>query len=98
MNEAVILTLSLGSGTLFGFFFYGGLWWTVRAALRSGRPAVWFLSSMILRTGITMLGFYWVGGGHWQRMVACLVGFFAGRVLVTWFTRVPAEACHATHT
>jgi len=42
---------------------------------------------MLVRMSIVLVGFYIVGGGQWKRLVACLVGFIAARLLVTWFTR-----------
>ena len=33
----------------------------------SERPALWFLGSLLLRTSITLAGFYFVGAGHWER-------------------------------
>ncbi|WP_372661060.1 ATP synthase subunit I, partial [Hydrogenophaga sp.] len=58
-----------------------------RRLLASPRPALWFLGSLLLRTGVALTGFYLVGGGHWQRLLACLVGFVLARLLVTRLTR-----------
>ena len=88
MNEIVSLVLAGLAGVLLGMMFFGGLWWTIRKALTSPRPAVWFLGSMLIRTGLTLAGFYFVAGGHWQRLVACLLGFTLARLLVTRLTRV----------
>jgi F1F0 ATPase subunit 2 len=72
---------------LLGALFFGGLWWTVLKGLTSPRPALWFLGSMLLRTGITLSGFYLVSGGDWQRLLACLAGFVIARLVVTRLTR-----------
>ncbi|AGF77549.1 F1/F0 ATPase, subunit 2 [Desulfocapsa sulfexigens DSM 10523] len=88
MNEMLTLLLALVAGVLLGVMFFGGLWWTVRKGLASKRPAAWFLGSMLLRIGLTVAGFYFVGGGHWQRLLLCLLGFAMARFLVTRFTRV----------
>jgi F1F0 ATPase subunit 2 len=103
MNETLTLTLALAAGGALGVMFFGGLWWTVRKALVSKRAALWFLGSMILRTSLVLTGFYFVGGGHWKKLVACLVGFIVARHVVTRLAR-PAdtpssstpEAGHAT--
>jgi hypothetical protein len=30
-----------------------------------------------------MVGFYLVSGNHWERLVACLLGFVVARIVVT---------------
>jgi F1F0 ATPase subunit 2 len=105
MNEMLKLLLSLVAGMALGTFFYTGLWWTVRRGLRSPRPALWFVSSLFLRTGVTLGGFYLVSDGLWQRLLLCLCGFVMARPLVTRLTRPlqnyrsasTTEAPHATH-
>ncbi|MGC1717778.1 MAG: ATP synthase subunit I, partial [Isosphaeraceae bacterium] len=76
------LALALFAGALLGTFFFGGLWWTVQKGVVSERPALWFLGSLLLRTGLILAGFYFVSQGHWSRLVACLVGFLVARIIV----------------
>lgn len=87
MNEVLLLALSLSAGMLLGTIFFGGLWWTVRKGVSSERPAFWFFGSLLLRMSTTLAGFYLVSGGHWQRLLLCLVGFVMARLVVTWLTR-----------
>ncbi len=87
MNEMLILILAGAAGVLLGTLFFGGLWWTVRKGLTSERPARWFFGSMVLRTGLSLAGFYFVAGGQWQRLLLCLLGFVVARHIVTWFIR-----------
>jgi F1F0 ATPase subunit 2 len=89
MNETVSLVLAAIAGLLLGGIFFGGLWWTVRKGLTAKQPALWFLGSLVLRTSIVLLGFYFVGGGQWQRLLACLLGFMLARVLVIRLTEPP---------
>ncbi|MEO8337813.1 MAG: ATP synthase subunit I [bacterium] len=70
-------------GAGLGAVFFGGLWWTVREAVSSRLPALWFAGSLLARTGVVMSGLYFVSGGDWKRLVVCLVGFFAARMAVT---------------
>ena len=103
MNESLTLALALAAGVLLGAIFFGGLWWTVRKGVSSQRPALWFFGSLLLRMSITLAGFYFVGRGHWERLLLCLLGFVMARLVVTWLTRpsgrnqtAPAqEASHA---
>jgi len=82
MSDIPVLVLALVAGVMLGAFFFGGLWWTVRKGVTSEMPALWFLGSLLLRTGVLLAGFYLVSQGHWSRLVACLLGFLVARVLV----------------
>jgi F1F0 ATPase subunit 2 len=95
MSEMVVLSVPLLAGVLIGAFFFGGLWWTVRKGLTSKHPALWFFGSTLLRTSFAVAGFYFVSGGDWRRVLACLFGFFIARVLVTRLTRTAPEGIHA---
>jgi F1F0 ATPase subunit 2 len=86
-TPAMTWALAAMAGVLLGAMFYGGLWYTVRKGLSSPRPAAWFLGSLLLRTGITLAGFYGVSGGQGDRLLACLLGFVLARFLVTRLTR-----------
>jgi F1F0 ATPase subunit 2 len=94
MTEGFHLVLALAAGVLLGVLFFGGLWWTVRHVLTRERAALWFMGSLLLRTGITVAGFYLVADGHWQRLALCVLGFIAARLAVQWLTR-PREASDA---
>jgi F1F0 ATPase subunit 2 len=91
MNEFLILAVALLAGLILGAIFFGGLWWTVRNGVSSKHPALWFLGSILLRMGIVLLGFYFVGRGNWQRLVACLLGFIIARFFVIRLTRTPIK-------
>ncbi|XZE17806.1 ATP synthase subunit I [Pirellulaceae bacterium SH449] len=75
------------AGLLLGGIFFGGLWWTVRYGVTAKQPGVWFLGSMMVRMTIVMAGFYFVGGGQWQRVLGCFIGFMVARPIVVWLTR-----------
>lgn len=91
MNEVLNLISALVAGFLLGAFFFGGLWWTVQKGLSSRRPELWFLGSMLLRTVTAVIGFYLASGGHWDRLLICLLGFFVMRQAVIRLTRLPEE-------
>src|SRR5450756_2414570 len=91
MNEFVTLALALVAGLLLGAIFFGGLWWTVRKGVSSKQPALWFFGSLLLRMSIALAGFYFVGRGHWERLLLCLLGFVMARLVVTWLTRPSGE-------
>lgn len=92
MPDAANLTISFAAGLILAAFFFGGLWWTVQKGLKSANPAIWFLGSMILRTSVIVVGFYYVAQGHWSNLVVCLAGFLVGRFFVVRrLARDPAE-------
>ncbi|MDR1612735.1 MAG: ATP synthase subunit I [Planctomycetota bacterium] len=70
-------------GFALGLFFFGGLWWTVRRGLASKHAALWFAGSLLLRLAVALTGLYWLAGGRWERLLACMLGFFVARRLVT---------------
>ena len=87
MNETLNLVLASVAGVLLGALFFGGLWWTVQKGLSSNRSALWFLGSLLLRISIALAGFYLVSGGHWKRLLACLLGFIMARLIIIRLTR-----------
>ncbi len=89
------LILSLIVGLALGLFFFGGLWWTVRKAINSNNPALWFFGSVMLRMAVVISGFYLVMAGDWRRLCIALAGFIIARMLVTHFSPSPQENSHA---
>ena len=94
MNETLTLVPALVAGGVLGGMFFGGLWWTVRMGVSSKRPALWLLPSLLLRMSITLAGFYFVSDGHWDRLLACLLGFVIARFIVTRLTRAAEKTTH----
>jgi F1F0 ATPase subunit 2 len=84
MNGSELIWIGLGilTGLLIGIIFFGGLWWTVRVGLCSKRPALWFLTSWLIRFGVGLAGFYLVGAGYTNRFIGCLLGFVTARWVV----------------
>jgi F1F0 ATPase subunit 2 len=87
MNEIVYMSLAFIVGLLLGTIFFGGLWLTVRKLVISKIPAIWFLGSFILRVSITLIGFYYISSGSWQRLLICVAGFITARYSVIYFTK-----------
>lgn len=83
MNEWLWLLPVFAGGAALGIFFFGGLLLTVQNGLSARHPAVWFILSIVLRTGVVLAGFYFLGSGEWERFVACLLGFMLVRFLLT---------------
>jgi len=98
MNEIMVLiwTLAIVAGLLLGALFFGGLWWTMQNTVSSPRPALWWWGSLLLRLAIVLAGFHTIAGGHWQRLLACFLGFIIARFIVLRLTGQPVVARHAT--
>ncbi len=87
MPESALLCLAVLAGAALGAIYFGGLWWSVRRAASSRRPALSMLVSALLRMGIALGGFYLVADGNWKRLLLCLLGFVVARAAVTWLLR-----------
>ena len=87
MNETLLMILAFFAGIALGIIFFGGLWFTVKKIVRAKIPALWVLGSFIVRVGIVLPGFYFIGAGNWQRLIICLIGFIAARFIVIHFTK-----------
>jgi len=81
-SDLLPLALSLGAGIGLGICYFFGLWLTVRRLTTARRPVLMSLSSFFGRLAVVLLGFYFVMGGRWERLIACLVGFLAIRVVL----------------
>jgi F1F0 ATPase subunit 2 len=91
MNDVLSLVPALGAGGIIGAIFFGGLWWTVRKGLTSKKPSLWFFGSLVVRTILALAGFYFVSGGEWKKLLACLLGFVIARVIVIRLPGPPIE-------
>jgi F1F0 ATPase subunit 2 len=90
-NSAAILGAAFLAGALIGAFHFGGLRFTVQRLPNVRHPARTLVASTILRTSITLLAFYLVMGGTWQRLLSCLLGFLATRTLLSLSARPSRE-------
>ena len=91
MNEMISMLLILAAGILLGSIFFGGLWWSIQKGRKSKHPALWFSGSLLLRMSITLAGFYFLGHGHWERMMVCLLGFIIARFILMRLIGLPRE-------
>jgi F1F0 ATPase subunit 2 len=95
VNDLQSLLAAGAAGVALGAIFFGGLLWTVRKVVSSSWPALWVSASLFLRMGMTLTGFYFASDGDWRRLLACLAGFAAARLAVTWLSRPATEAGRA---
>jgi F1F0 ATPase subunit 2 len=84
--------LSFLAGGSLGALFFIGLWWTVRNIGSSQYVALLFLGSMLLRTGMVIVGFYYVLGDSWQQLLLGLLGFVVVRTVASRFMRLAEQS------
>jgi len=87
MNEIVLMIFALMAGLALGILFFGGLWVTVKKAVTSKIPAIWFFISLLVRLSITLIGFYFISLGSWQRLLVGVIGFIMARNIVLRLTK-----------
>ncbi len=87
MSDASRLVLAFAVGLGLGLFYFGGLWLTVRRLPAARHPVLLVLGSFLGRTAVTLVGFYLIMGGRWERLLASLVAFTLMRFGVVVLTR-----------
>jgi F1F0 ATPase subunit 2 len=87
MNYVLHILLAFVSGFTLGAFFFTGLWLTVKIMVASKTPALLMMVSFFIRTGITLLGFYYVSYNKPGLLVICVTGFILARIVNKRLTR-----------
>ena len=85
MMPAIELIVCAATGAFLACLFYGGLWMTVQRLPTARHPAALALGSLTIRTVCVLAGFLLLNHGHWQNVVAILLGLIAGRIAVSRF-------------
>ncbi|MBK1720799.1 ATP synthase subunit I [Thiocystis violacea] len=97
MTDSLTLVLAGVAGMGLGAMFFGGLWWTLRKSLASPRPALWLLGSLLTRMSLLLVGLYLVSGGHWERLLAGLLGVICARFVVLRLSSPPSITKEVDH-
>jgi F1F0 ATPase subunit 2 len=83
LTAAMPLLAAFVAGLGLGFIYFGGLWLTVRQLASTNRPGLLFAASFTIRTALVVAGIFFAGGGQWQRIAACMIGFIIMRMVLT---------------
>lgn len=94
MNELSYMILAFIGGLSLGTLFFGGLWLTVRKTVGSKSPGLLVFGSFVIRGGLTVLGFYFIAGDSWKRLLLALVGFVIARLVILRLTKRWDEKQH----
>jgi F1F0 ATPase subunit 2 len=80
-TDVLYLVLAFTAGLGLAGLHFAGLWLTISRLPQSKHPGLLMIVSLIIRLGITLTAIYFVMGGHWQRLLACVAGFLIGRLV-----------------
>jgi len=83
------LVLGAVWGMLLGLFYFGSLWFTVRKVHRVGRPYWYLLTSFIVRSAVTLLGFWLVLQHDPLQWFSALLFFILPRLVIAALLRRP---------
>ena len=76
----ILLAFVVGLGI--GLFYFGALWWTVLRLPAAERPGLWAMGSFLVRTFVSLFGFYLFMDGRWERLLVSLLGFLIARAIL----------------
>lgn len=95
--EGIWFLVSITVGMMLGCAYFGGLWFTIQRLPTAKYPTILVLSSLILRLGVTVFGFFLIMAGHWDRLMFGLLGFLFMRFLLVrhWGIRNRRLAWHS---
>ena len=96
LTTMMILMAAFAAGLVLGGFYFIALWQTVRRLPATGSPVRLMLGSLVLRMALLSAGFYFVMGGHWERLAAAMLGFIVIRKILT-YRLGPQKAVEAVH-
>lgn len=80
--EPLTFGLALLAGLGIGAFFFGGLWWTITKSISAQKPKSLLLFSFMVRIAISIPAIYFVAANNFARLIICLTGFFAARLIM----------------
>lgn len=86
--DILIYIISFFAGVIVGLFYFGSLWFTLLYLSKAQRPVLMAVGSFFIRLAITLLGFYLIMGGHWERLLIALGGFILARIFLSRRLRV----------
>lgn len=80
-------------GAALGAFFFGGLHWTIERLARVRCPGLLLVGSFALRMTVLLSGVWLIGAGSWVRLLACMLGIVAGRMLTVRRATAEVRSC-----
>jgi|SRR5690606_1586589 len=84
--------LAMAGGAAVGVVYFSGLWWTVRRATRSPRPAVLIAGSFLVRGIVAAALLVWLAAGDPWRLLGAVGAFLAVRAVGVRIARATTPA------
>ena len=82
MSNILYLIFAVGAGMVLGLVYFLSLWETVKRLTSTRWPVLWTLGSLVLRMAFLLTGLYLIGYGHWDRLIAALIGILLIRTIL----------------
>lgn len=86
MNFTTIIQLpnlfAFPLGFVLGLFYFSCLWFTVQHLTHTRYPVLLMVGSGVVRLSVALLSFYFIIGGHWERLMIAFLGFLFARTLL----------------
>ena len=96
LTMMMVLMAAFAAGSVLGAIYFIALWQTVRRLPATKSTVRLLLGSFILRIAVVMAGFYFVTGGHWERLAAAMLGFIVIRKILI-YRLGPQKTVEAVH-
>jgi len=91
----IYIGFSIMSGALISFFYFGGLWLTLRK-IAEYKLSYWLvLVSFVVRLTFVLAVFYALVIYHWAYMAIALISFLATRQIILMWLGKPEKALYS---
>lgn len=78
-----------------GLVYFLSVWHTARGLSEARHPALFALSTLVVRFAFVLVGFYALSGYGWKSLLAALAGFVAVRLVLVRRLGVPRNGAQA---
>jgi F1F0 ATPase subunit 2 len=92
--NAFDVALAFVAGSAASAVYFAALWLSVRWFTGGRLALTWLLGSAVIRLALLTGFFFWIMGGHLDRLLAALAGFLLVRYAVTWPIRAGIRGQH----
>lgn len=75
--------LSFIWGVLLGFFYFGGLWITLKHITQAYKPTYWLVISFVIRVSFVMIGFWAIMKRDLISFIFTFLAFLITRAILT---------------
>ena len=89
ISDIYFLIIAMLVGIGMGIFYFGGLWLTVKHIANAQGKIFLVMGSFLARNAFCAVILWLLArGGHWQRVLVCLLGFVIARTFLVRRLRI----------